>query len=130
MLMYKLFAVVLVTMLVTGAPMVGQAQWDEAKNKWIVGDNDAVFYTNASCTGPQYLLMQGVMEYPILHSVSTPGVKSWNNKIACAELGKNAVVTVYKVQYYKGTSLELTAGVHSFIGSRLGTDISSIRKTQ
>ena len=128
--MKSLFAVLLVAMLVLGLPGTGQAQWDAQQNKWIVGDNDAVFYTNSSCTGPQYLLMQGVMEYPILHSVSTPGVKSWNNKIACAELGKNAVVTVYKVQYFKGASLELTGGVHSFIGSRLGTDISSIRKTQ
>ena len=128
--MYKLFAVVLIAVLIAAAPMVGQAQWDAEKNKWIVGDNDAVFYANASCTGTQYLLMQGVMEYPLLHNISTPGVKSWNNKIACAELGKNAVVTVYKVQNYKGASLELTAGVHSFIGTRLGTDISSIRKSQ
>ena len=128
--MYKLFAVVLVAMLIAGAPMVGQAQWDAEKNKWIVSDNDAVFYANASCTGTQYLLMQGVTEYPILHNVSTPGVKSWNNKIACAELGKNAAVTVCRVQYYKGTCMNLTEGVHSFIGSRLGTDISSIRKTQ
>ncbi len=128
--MYKLFAVVLIAVLIAGAPMVGQAQWDAEKNKWIVGDNDAVFYADASCTGSQYLLMQGVMEYPILHNLSTPGVKSWNNKIACAELGKNAVATVYRVQNYKGTSMELTAGIHSFIGSRLGTDISSIRKTQ
>lgn len=128
--MYKWFAMLLVTILVAGLPMLGQAQWDAEKNKWIVGDNEAVFYTNANCTGTQYLLMQGVMEYPILHSISSPGVKSWNNKIACAELGKNAVVTVYKVQYYKGASLELTAGVHSLAGSRLGTDISSIRKTQ
>ena len=128
--MYKVLAMVLVTMLSIGLPMVGQAQWDAEKNKWIVGDNDAVFYANASCTGPQYLLMQGVTEYPILHNVSTPGVKSWNNKIACAELGKNAAVTVCRVQYYKGTCMNLTEGVHSFIGSRLGTDISSIRKTQ
>ena len=128
--MYKVLAMVLVTMLFVGVPMVGQAQWDAQQNKWIVGDNDAVFYTNASCTGPQYLLMQGVMEYPILHSVSTPGVKSWNNKVACAELGKNAVVTVYRIQYFKGTSVELTAGIHSFVGTRLGTDISSIRKSQ
>ena len=128
--MKRLFSLLLVAVLVVGLPMIGQAQWDAQQNKWIVGDNDAVFYTNASCTGPQYLLMQGVSEYPILHSVTTPGVKSWNNKVACAELGKNAVVTVYKVQYYKGASLELTAGVHSFIGTRLGTDISSIRKSQ
>ena len=90
--MYKLFAVVLIAVLIAAAPMVGQAQWDAEKNKWIVGDNDAVFYANASCTGSQYLLMQGVTEYPILHNVSTPGVKSWNNKIACAELGKNAAL--------------------------------------
>ena len=128
--MNKLFAMVLVAVLVVGLPMVGQAQWDVQQNKWIVGDNEAVFYASPNCTGSQYLLMQGVMEYPILHSVSTPGVKSWNNKIACAELGKNALVTVYKVQNYKGASLELTAGVHSFIGTRLGTDISSIRKSQ
>ena len=128
--MYKWFAMLLVTILVAGLPMVGQAQWDAEKNKWIVGDNEAVFYTNANCTGTQYLLMQGVMEYPILHSISSPGVKSWNNKIACAELGKNAVVTVCKVQNFKTPCLELTAGVHSFIGTRLGTDISSIRKTQ
>jgi hypothetical protein len=128
--MKRLFSLLLVTILVVGLPAIGHAQWDAEKNKWIVSDDDAVFYANASCTGPHYLLMQGVMEYPILHSVSTPGVKSWNNKVACAELGKNAVVTVYKVQNYKGASMELTAGVHSFIGTRLGTDISSIRKSQ
>ena len=128
--MQRMFFVLLVVLLMAGLPGIGQAQWDAQQNKWIVGDNEAVFYANANCTGSQYLLMQGVMEYPILHSVSSPGVKSWNNKIACAELGKNAVVTVYKVQYYKGASLELTAGVHSFIGTRLGTDISSIRKLQ
>ena len=128
--MYKVFSMLLVAVLVAGVPLVGQAQWDAQKNKWIAGDNDAVFYANASCTGSQYLLMQGVMEYPLLHNVTTPGVKSWNNKIACAELGKNAVATVCKVQNYKGTCMDLTAGVHSFIGTRLGTDISSIRKTQ
>jgi hypothetical protein len=128
--MKRFFFLFLLTLMVAGLPVVAQAQWDEAQNKWIVGDNDAVFYMNASCTGSQYLLMQGVMEYPILHNISTPGVKSWNNKIACAELGKNAVATVCRVQNYKGTCMELTAGVHSFIGSRLGTDISSIRKTQ
>ena len=128
--MKRLFSLLLVTMLVAGLPGIGHAQWDAEKNKWIVGDDEAVFYANANCTGSQYLLMQGVMEYPILHNISSPGVKSWNNKIACAELGKNAVVTVYKVQNYKGASLELTAGVHSFIGTRLGTDISSIRKSQ
>ena len=126
--MYKLFAVVLVTMLVAGAPMVGQAQWDEAKNKWIAGDNDAVFYTNASCTGPQWLLMQGTQSYPILHNISSNGVKSWNNLIQCAEVGKNAEVTICSVQSYKGKCLTLTAGVHSLAGTGLAKEVSSFRK--
>ena len=128
--MQRIFFGLLVAILVAGLPGIGQAQWDAEKNKWIVGDDEAVFYANANCTGSQYLLMQGVMEYPILHNNSSPGVKSWNNKIACEKQEKNALVTVYKVQNYKGASLELTAGVHSFIGTRLGTDISSIRKSQ
>lgn len=128
--MYKLFAMVLLALLVAGLPVTGQAQWDAQQGKWIVGENDAVFYANPSCTGSQYLLMQGVTAYPLLHNASTPGMKSWNNKIACAELGKNAAVTVCSVQSYKGHCMDLTEGAHSFIGTRLANDISSIRKSQ
>jgi hypothetical protein len=128
--MKRFFSILLLTLMMAGLPAIGQAQWDAQQNKWIVGENDAVFYTDPSCTGSQYLLMQGVMEYPLLHNISTPGVRSWNNKIACVEVGKNAVVSVYKVQNFKGATLEFSEGVHSLVGTRLGKDISSIRKTQ
>ena len=128
--MRRLFSMVLLTILVAVLPAIGSAQWDASQNKWIVGENDAVFYTSPTCTGPQWLLMQGVQEYPILHNITTPGVKNWNNKIKCAELGKNAAVTVCKVQNFKEPCLNLTAGIHPFGGTRLGNDISSIRKTQ
>ena len=95
---------------------------------FFVGDNDAVFYSSPSCTGPQWLLMQGTQSYPILHNISSNGVKSWNNLIQCAEVGKNAEVTICSVQSYKGKCLTLTAGVHSLAGTGLAKEVSSIRK--
>ena len=81
---------ILAVLLVVSLPGAVSAEWNAAQNKWIVGDNDAVFYSSPSCTGPQWLLMQGTQSYPILHNISSNGVKSWNNLIQCAEVGKNA----------------------------------------
>lgn len=128
--MKRFFSTVLISCLVMLLPMTGFAQWNAEQNKWIVGDNDAVFYAGSSCTGTPWLMMQGVSEHPILHNVSSNGVRSWNNLIQCAELGKNAVATICSVQNYKGNCLELTSGVHSLTGTRLWKEVSSIRKTQ
>ena len=121
---------VLAVLLVASLQGAVSAEWNAAQNKWIVGDNDAVFYSSPSCTGPQWLLMQGTQSYPILHNISSNGVKSWNNLIQCAEVGKNAEVTICSVQSYKGKCLALTAGVHSLAGTGLAKEVSSIRKEQ
>ena len=121
-------AMILAVLLVVSLPGAVSAEWNAAQNKWIVGDNDAVFYSSPSCTGPQWLLMQGTQSYPILHNISSNGVKSWNNLIQCAEVGKNAEVTICSVQSYKGKCLTLTAGVHSLAGTGLAKEVSSIRK--